>query len=520
MKNLLKKGEDLFSIGEMAEARGCFETIIATDSQHKEALNNLGVISFTQGDLEMASYYFERALGVDENYVEAIENLNDCLLKRGEYLKAMNLLEQAFNRGIGSATLHNALSQCFIQLDDLSTSERILGESLNTGSKEAEDSRSPEKECKCEISAHTPQINQHGRRNIGFISVWFERGQAYVTKTIRDALDKSHNTFIFARTGRVYGDKKIETKGYWDVPNLTVHSDYKIPHHLIENWIVENRLDAVIFNEEYDWDLVKFCKKQGIKIFSYLDYYENAWESSLCIYDAVLCSTKRSYDLVKSICRAEYIGWCIDTDLFSPSQNGDGKFTFFHNAGWLGINFRKMTPATIVAFDIVSKRFPEVTLLVHAQAGVDQLPKQVVKIIGDNPRITYHVETLRAPGLYHKGHILVFPSKLEGLGLPLLEGLSSGLPAIATDAPPMNEFVSNGDNGLLVPASVTFARDDHIAFLEHIVETKDLAFKMATLANNPAQIKTMSIKARQFALEELSPQAFAERISATVSSHL
>lgn len=357
-------------------------------------------------------------------------------------------------------------------------------------------------------------------RRIGFVTVWFERGQAYVTKTIRDALSRVHKTFVFARTGRVYGKRMLEETGFWHVPDLTRFDEYEIPSRVIQDWIADNDLDIVVFNEEYDWNLVKVCKETGVKILTYLDYYEENWKPSLQLYDAVLCSTQRTYNLVKAHCSAHFIGWAVDTELFKPQQESRPEYTFFHNAGWLGINFRKMTPATIVAFDIVSKLFPEATLLVHAQAGIDQLPEKIVKIIRNNPRITYHVGTLPAPGLYHKGRILVFPSKLEGLGLPLLEGLSCGLPAVATDAPPMNEFVKDGENGLLVRASITMDRGDTIAFPEHIVEVKDLAYKMATLVRDPERIKAMSKKARQFAHEVMNLQTFGRRLSEAVISTL
>ena len=137
-----------------------------------------------------------------------------------------------------------------------------------------------------------------------------------------------------------------------------------------------------------------------------------------------------------------------------------------------------MTPAVITAFDMVSKDLPEVTLLVHAQVGTDKLPPESAAIVARHPRITYHVGTEPAPGLYHRGRILVFPSKLEGLGLPLPEGLACGLPAIATNAPPMNEFVIEGYNGLLVDVERTVTRADNIAFPETIVSTHDLADKM------------------------------------------
>ncbi|MBI5307231.1 MAG: glycosyltransferase, partial [Planctomycetes bacterium] len=248
--------------------------------------------------------------------------------------------------------------------------------------------------------------------------------------------------------------------------------------------------------EEYDWNLVAAAKDTGIQVITYLDFYKEDWKKYLGCYDAVLCSTKRTFHLVKDVCNAHYIGWGVDTGLFRPGESEDKKYTFFHNAGWLGINYRKMTPSVITAFDIISRALPDVTLFIHAQAGLEMLPAGVADIVRNNPRITYHVETVPAPGLYHKGRILLFPSKLEGLGLPLLEGLACGLPAIATDAPPMNEFVRDGYNGLLVKVATRLTRQDNIAFPEEIVDMADLILKMEYLGKYPGLVQQLQANAR------------------------
>lgn len=353
---------------------------------------------------------------------------------------------------------------------------------------------------------------------IGFVSVWFERGQAYVTKTLRDHIARKHSTFVFARTGRVYGEPKLETQGLWSVPNLTTFAEYEIPLPVMLDWIKKNRLDAVIFNEEYDWNLVKACKASGIKVLTYVDFFQEDWKPLLSIYDAVLCSTRRTHNLVKGLCRAHYIGWAIDTDLFKPVVNAYKKYTFFHNAGWLGINYRKMTPAAVVAFEAVSRHLLDVTFLIHAQTALEQLPAEVARLARNNPRLSYQVETLPAPGLYHLGQIQIFPSKLEGLGLPLLEGMACGLPAIATDAPPMNEFIQHNENGLLISVSRTQDRPDQIAFPEALVEINDLAVKMAELAQDPEKIVRMGRNARTFILENMNGRPFQERLEAVLES--
>lgn len=53
--------------------------------------------------------------------------------------------------------------------------------------------------------------------------------------------------------------------------------------------------------------------------------------------------------------------------------------------------------------------------------------------------------------------VLPFPSRYEGFGLPLLEGMAAGTPVISTDIPVVNEIVQHGVNGLLIPYDDTAA---------------------------------------------------------------
>ena len=343
--------------------------------------------------------------------------------------------------------------------------------------------------------------------NVGFVTIWFERGQAYVTKAIHDVVAEKHSTFIFARMGQVGTQRGIlkfqETKGFWEVPNITAYDQYDISHEVFERWLVNNKIDAVVFNEEYDWSLVELCKSKGVKTVTYLDFYKDDWKPRLETYDAILCSTHRTYDLIKDLKNAHYIGWGVDTELFKPRKYKN-KYTFFHNAGWLGINFRKMTPAVIVAFDAISRENPDISLLIHSQQGLDHLPPDIANIAQANPRITYYVGTVPAPGLYHKGLIYVYPAKLDGLGLSLLEALSCGLPAITTDAPPMNEFVKEGYNGALVKVAEFITRHDNISFPEAIIDLNDLCNQMYEISSDAKKIKNMAKKAREEVLADLT----------------
>jgi len=351
---------------------------------------------------------------------------------------------------------------------------------------------------------------KESKARVGFVTIWFERGQAYVTKALRDAIEGPYDTHILARMGGVYSVPKLEVWGDWRVPNLSVYQkSYQVPPETLLKWASDMRIDVVVFNEEYDWALVAAAKKAGLKTVGYLDWYGDSWRPRMGLYDMVLCSTHRTYDLVKEHCNAKYIGWGIDTELFKRRR--EATHSFFHNAGWLGLNYRKNTPGAIEAFHSLDNDW---TLLVHAQADLGKLPAETRAILQEDKRITYRIATVPAPGIYDLGRILLFPTKLEGLGLPLLEGLSMGLPAIATDAPPMNEFVEDNYNGLLVRVAKTQARGDGVGFPENLINQGHLVERMRWLASRPETIDRMALSARSYAEDQLSLPRFQERVRA------
>lgn len=511
-QHLLREGEALFAKEDIDGARIAFLRTLAVDPGQADALNNLGVVAFAEGALEESQNYFLKALENSPDHPDALLNLAKLHEAKGAHLDALNGFMRSLRVGGPREEILASMARCFIELDDRKTARTVLEEIL----KEAPDHEEA-LETLSRVDAHvnpragTKETTARKLR-VGFVTIWFERGQSYVTKMIRDVIAPHHETFVFARTGGVYGKPMLQTDGAWNVPGLTTYPDYEIPGHVIQKWIRDNRLDAVIFNEEYDWNLVHAAKKTGARVLTYLDYYKNDWKPQIGLYDAVLCSTRRSYELVRDVCRAHYIGWAVDNELFQPRDENGEKFTFFHNAGWLGINYRKMTPAAIVAFDAVSKHLPHINFFIHSQAEMELLPPEIIEKVRNNPRITYHVETVPAPGYYHKGRIMVFPTKLEGLGLPLFEALACGLPVIATDAPPMNEFIRHGENGLLVRVGEVVTRQDDIAFPETLIDVRELALKMASLAQDPGQVRRLSHNARRYAERELSPQALGTRI--------
>jgi len=68
------------------------------------------------------------------------------------------------------------------------------------------------------------------------------------------------------------------------------------------------------------------------------------------------------------------------------------------------------------------------------------------------------VDDADVPAILHVAHVLVFPSLHEGFGLAALEALAAGLPLVASNQPPMTEFVDPSCAVLVDPQN-----DDSIA---------------------------------------------------------
>lgn len=52
---------------------------------------------------------------------------------------------------------------------------------------------------------------------------------------------------------------------------------------------------------------------------------------------------------------------------------------------------------------------------------------------------------------YEKSHIMCHAADYEGLGKVIIEAMAKGLPVLSSDVSPMNKYITDGENGFLVP---------------------------------------------------------------------
>ena len=75
-------------------------------------------------------------------------------------------------------------------------------------------------------------------------------------------------------------------------------------------------------------------------------------------------------------------------------------------------------------------------------------------------RITFHGKVHDIKGVWKQNHILLMPSRLEGIPLAVVEAMLCGRPVIATDVAGHMEWIRNGIDGFIAQAANTHSIDE------------------------------------------------------------
>jgi glycosyltransferase involved in cell wall biosynthesis len=337
---------------------------------------------------------------------------------------------------------------------------------------------------------------------VGICAFWFNRGQGVVARQLRSALDElGHETFVLGRPTKESFPmpQDARTDDVWAQSGVTPASNFFIPEEELLGWAAENSLDACFFDQNYEFDSIRALRGAGVRTIGRF-----VWER---FSDEHVEPTKRSYDLVYSLTRAEqerYAGMGIETpyvqygvhpEYFEVTPNRDHEGVRFHyHAGLLGK--RKPFKEVINAFSATSE--PELRLIVKAQ--IERRMNFLEKAVKRDSRIELVLEDLPTEEHLQKfadAHICMAPARWEGLGLHLYEAIAFGMPIVCNDDAPMNELVVNGVNGILVPSHPDGLANSGIP--AKTVDVDDLTAAISRLADPGlrAELSAGALKVRE-----------------------
>ena len=160
-------------------------------------------------------------------------------------------------------------------------------------------------------------------------SKWSATGQAVVTRQIRSALDElGHETFVLARPGsgpRAAQAAAGERDPVWDQPGVTDASTHEVPLAEYEDWARTNSLEAILFDENYQWDEIAALRESGIRTIGRF-----VWEYFAAEH---VDPARSAYDTIYSLTRCErdryaemgletpYVQWGVHPELLPTGSS-------------------------------------------------------------------------------------------------------------------------------------------------------------------------------------------------------
>ena len=349
---------------------------------------------------------------------------------------------------------------------------------------------------------------------IGIVTTWFERGAAYVSKQYKVSLEEcGHKVFIYSRGGESsFEEKDVKWRGeeVYEGKRISFPESTYIDLDDFSEWIDVNNIEVVFFNEQRWLPPVLLCKKLGLRCGSYIDYYTQKTVESFGIYDFLICNTKRHDSVFNWHKQCFYIPWGTDTSLFTEEFREPSDALRFLTS--VGMNpDRKGLDLTVKAFiDVINDKEVAVELIIHSQLDVSAFLKErlssidygVYQRLVEGKKIRLILKTVTAPGLYHLGDVYVYPSRLDGIGLTIAEALSSGMPVIVPNEPPMNEYYCQYSTAVNVERR--FARYDGYYWESNEASIKSICDAFLSYYEKREDILDIQYATRKHAIETLS----------------
>jgi hypothetical protein len=233
--------------------------------------------------------------------------------------------------------------------------------------------------------------------------------------------------------------------------------------------------DVAIFLELFNPRLVRYAR-HTVGIFN-LEWFDARWRSHLPNLTQLWAKSSDAHATYDRLKLRSHLTGFLSRDLHDPAV--ERTQTCLHLKGHSGL---KNTPAVLEAW-AANPDLPPLTVI--AQQPIPHPPAGVT-VLG-------HLSFADVVTHLNRHQIHVCPSRAEGWGHYITEGLSTGAAVLTTDAPPMNEHV-HSDWGWLLPS--TGQRPRSLA-TEHDVSPDDIATAVREAAQlSPDEREAMSARAR------------------------
>ena len=188
----------------------------------------------------------------------------------------------------------------------------------------------------------------------------------------------------------------------------------------------------------------------------------------------------------------------IDVDRFKQitlSQKQEAKNRLgFKSSSVIGILARlsdvKGHKYLIEAMKTVLVNFPDAQLLVAGEGKMEKELKRLTESLNIEKSVLFVPEALDTRDILSAIDIFVMPSLKEGLGLALMEAMSSGLAVVGSSVGGIKTLIKDGENGLLVDSG----------------DSSGIAKAVIDLISNPGKALNLGANARRYIADKFSQE--------------
>ena len=264
-------------------------------------------------------------------------------------------------------------------------------------------------------------------------------------------------------------------------------------------WFLED-IDVVLtFETFYRWEIVKICRQKNIKTVLYT-MVEMTSEKMPLFPDLFLCPSKLDYERFRE--PKVFIPTPVATDRLIWNKR-ETAHTFIHSASHGGVGGRK---GTQLFLDAIPKVKADVKFVIYSWRPFES----------NDPRLEVKVQNFKNYWqIWREGDVLVYPQDYNGICLPIVEAMASGMGVITTDIYPFNEYMPK--ELMFQPRSMYKTRCSP-SLLEvdaAKIDPEDIAAKIDEWANK--DISRFSEYGRTWA-EQNSWEALGSKIRATLEA--
>lgn len=265
-----------------------------------------------------------------------------------------------------------------------------------------------------------------------------------------------------------------------------------------EDWLLEKVDILLSFETFYSWSIITRCRARKIKSVLITMYEMTPDRLPLCP-DVFLCPSRLDFEYFKTKLpkNSYYLPIPVNTEKLVWRKREKAE-TFIHTASHGGVAGRKGTGLLLNAMKHVKS---DIKLTIYTW--------QPILASNKDPRIEIKLQNFKNYWqIWQNGDILVYPQDYNGICLPIVEAMASGLGVITTDIYPFNEYFPR--ELMFKPVSYYKTRC-HLGLIEveaAKIRPEDIAEKIDEWAHQ--DISQFSEYGRQWAVEnsweKLSPK--------------